>query len=176
MIHRWKDHKSIICVILDCEILSRTYFCCFIFTRKHTSIRPCFSFQIEMLKSTNSELKVTHNTFRDCRVRFFSENYSEHSANARNVSFQNSLPRFIYIYQLPLGDNQLVGSKTVSLQTNRLIFAPNIPKISKLTRRSQSQLSKIVMCTSTSAKYFPYKLFYLLSNFSQSPDVKQRIQ
>ena len=36
-----------------------------------------FSDFLEMPKSGNSELKNTHNIFRDCRVRFFQQSFSK---------------------------------------------------------------------------------------------------
>ena len=53
----------------------RTYFCCFLLAfanKRPWSLVPFFQ-----ISSKNSELKTTHNTFRDCRVHFFRQPFSK---------------------------------------------------------------------------------------------------
>ena len=47
----------------------RTYFCCFLLAFANKCPWPLVPFF--QISSKNSELKTTHNTFRDCRVHFF---------------------------------------------------------------------------------------------------------
>ena len=57
-------------VLDDCSC--RTYFCCFPLALANIRPWPLLPFFEISLK--NSELKTTHNTFRDCRVRLFMHN------------------------------------------------------------------------------------------------------
>ena len=56
----------------DCSC--RTYFCCFPLALTNTFPWPFQFFQISL---KNSELKTTHNAFRDCRVYFFRQPFSK---------------------------------------------------------------------------------------------------
>ena len=53
----------------------RTYFCCFPLALANIRPWPLVPFFEIYLK--NSELKTTHNTFRDCRVHFFRRPFSK---------------------------------------------------------------------------------------------------
>ena len=53
----------------------RTYFCCFPLALANIRPWPLLPFFEISLK--NSELKTTHNTFRDCRVHFFRQPFSK---------------------------------------------------------------------------------------------------
>ena len=53
----------------------RTYFCCFPLALANIHPWPLLPFFEIYLK--NSELKTTHNTFRDCRVHFFRQPFSK---------------------------------------------------------------------------------------------------
>ena len=53
----------------------RTYFCCFPSALANIYPWPLVPFSQISLK--NSELKTAHNTFRDCRVHFFSTTFFE---------------------------------------------------------------------------------------------------
>ena len=53
----------------------RTYFCCFSLALANICPWPFLPFFEISLK--NSELKTTHNTFRDCRVHFFRQPFSK---------------------------------------------------------------------------------------------------
>ena len=53
----------------------RTYFCCFPLALANILPWPLVPFFEISLK--NSELKTTHNTFRDCRVHFFRQPFSK---------------------------------------------------------------------------------------------------
>ena len=52
-----------------------TYFCCFPLALANTRPWPVVAFFQIYLK--NSELKTTHNTFRDCSVNFFRQPFSK---------------------------------------------------------------------------------------------------
>ena len=53
----------------------RTYFCCFLLAFANKRPWPLVPFF--QISSKNSELKTTHNTFRDCRVHFFRQPFSK---------------------------------------------------------------------------------------------------
>ena len=53
----------------------RTYFCCFPLAL--ANIRPWNFLPFFEISLKNSELKTTHNTFRDCRVHFFRQPFSK---------------------------------------------------------------------------------------------------
>ena len=57
----------------DCSC--QTYFCCFPLALANTLPRPLGPILSNFFK--NSELKTTHNAFRDCRVHFFREPFSK---------------------------------------------------------------------------------------------------
>ena len=54
---------------------SRIFYCCFPLTLANISLWPHVPFFQVSLK--NSELKTTHNTFRDCREHFFRQPFSK---------------------------------------------------------------------------------------------------
>ena len=57
----------------DCSC--RTYFCCFPMALANISLGPLVPFfQISL---ENRADKITHNTFRDCRVHFFRQPFSK---------------------------------------------------------------------------------------------------
>ena len=53
----------------------RTYFCCFPLALANICLWPLMPFFQISLK--NSELKTTHNAFRDCRLHFFRQPFSK---------------------------------------------------------------------------------------------------
>ena len=57
----------------DCTC--RTYFCCFPLALANTFPQPFVTILSNFFK--NSELKTTHNAFRDCRVHFFPQPFSK---------------------------------------------------------------------------------------------------
>ena len=60
-------------VLNDCSC--RTYFLCFPLAL--ANIRPWPPVPFFQISLKNSELKTTHNTFRDCRVHFFRQPFSK---------------------------------------------------------------------------------------------------
>ena len=69
---RWYGIWSILC---SWHLSCRTYFCCFPFAIANICPWPLVPFLQISLK--NSELKATHNTFRDCRVHLFRQPFSK---------------------------------------------------------------------------------------------------
>ena len=53
----------------------RTYFCCFALAL--ANVRPWTLVPFFQIYLKNSQLKTTHNTFRDCRVHFFRQPFSK---------------------------------------------------------------------------------------------------
>ena len=67
----------------------RTYFCCFPLAL--ANIRPWNFLPFFEISLKNSELKTTHNTFRDCRVHFFRQPFSKQLyTNLKGKEFDNT--------------------------------------------------------------------------------------
>ena len=79
----WNVGQYTVPGVLSC----RTYFCCFPLILANRRPRPLVPFL--HISSKNSELKTTHNPFRDCSVHFFQQPFSKQlygPATATNAS------------------------------------------------------------------------------------------
>ena len=75
----------------DCSC--RTYFCCFPLAL--ANIRPWPLVPFFQISLKNSELKTTHDTFRDCRVHFFRQPFSKYlyREKSRACNMQKETPK-----------------------------------------------------------------------------------
>ena len=84
--------------LLTCQ----TYFCCFPLALTNVRPWPLVPFFETSLKS--SELKTTHNPFRDCRVHFFRQPFSKqlYIKCQRSVQFITLRGACLYCSNIPL--------------------------------------------------------------------------
>ena len=72
-----RQNRKVIWDMIHCyrDCSCRTYFCCFPLAL--ANISPWTLVPFFEISSKNSEIKNTHNTFRDCRVHFFRQPFSK---------------------------------------------------------------------------------------------------